>query len=296
MGGSVAGVFAKAASLRPEDRRTALMAGVAGGFGAVFGTPLAGAVFAAEILAVGTIRYDSLVPCLTAGLFSDWICRLWGARHTDYRIAGLAPEHFDAVLACKVAAATVAFGLAAALYVELAHALHRLFERIRSPLLRPVLGAAAVITLVYVLGTRDFLGLGVSSTDPNAVTILASFRDGGAHAWSWLWKMIFTALTLGSGFKGGEVTPLFYIGATLGNSLAHLLSAPVGLFAALGFVAVFAGATNTPLACTIMGVELFGSELLVPLAVACFVAYLFSGRAGLYLAQRQAQDGKLNRR
>lgn len=286
MGGSLAGVFAKKLRLRPEDRRTALMAGVAGGFGAVFGTPLAGAVFAMEVLAIGSMSYDAILPCLTAGLFSDWICRAWGVHHTDYHIAGLAPSQFDAPLALKVAVAAVGFGLASALYAELAHGLHRLFHRVRTPMLRPILGGGLVIALVYLVGTRDFLGLGVTSSNPDAVTILSSFREGGAHAWSWFWKMIFTSVTLGSGFKGGEVTPIFYIGAALGNAFSRLLSAPAGFFAALGFVGVFAGATNTPLACTIMGVELFGSELVVPLAVACFVSYLFSGHSGIYLSQR----------
>ena len=97
---------------------------------------------------------------------------------------------------------------------------------------------------------------------------------------------MFTAVTVGSGFKGGEVTPLFFIGATLGNTIAGLLNAPVTLFAALGFVAVFAGATNTPLACTLMGLELFGADAAAYIAVACFVAYLCSGRAGIYASQR----------
>jgi H+/Cl- antiporter ClcA len=102
----------------------------------------------------------------------------------------------------------------------------------------------------------------------------------------WGWKLLFTAITLGSGFKGGEVTPLFFIGATLGNALAWLLHAPVDLFAALGFVAVFAGATNTPLACTLMAIELFGADLALYAAVACFLAYFFSGHTGIYSAQR----------
>ena len=118
------------------------------------------------------------------------------------------------------------------------------------------------------------------------MTILTSFHAGGAHTWSWLWKLIFTAVTLSSGFKGGEVTPLFFIGAALGNTLAAFLGGPTDLFAAAGFVAVFAGATNTPLACTIMAIELFGGEFTVYFAVACLVAYFSSGHSGIYLSQR----------
>ncbi|WP_343123378.1 chloride channel protein [Verrucomicrobium sp. BvORR106] len=121
-----------------------------------------------------------------------------------------------------------------------------------------------------------------------AVSILSSFEPGGASGWSWLGKLVFTGVTLASGFKGGEVTPLFYVGATLGNALGALLNEPVGLFAALGFIAIFAGAANTPLACTLMGVELFGAHYAVYFAVACFVAFVSSGHSGIYLSQRMA--------
>ena len=286
MGGSLASLFSRALKLGPEDRRTALMAGVAGGFGAVFGTPLAGAVFAMEVLVIGSLRYDSILPCLIASLVSHWVCRAWGVHHAEYHIRSIATAGGGGFVILKVAIAGICFGLASTFFSELTHGMQSLFQRIRHPVIRPIFGAVAVIALTRLLGTRDYLGLGVSSSDPGAVTILSSFGSEGAHAWSWWWKSVFTALTLGSGFKGGEVTPLFYIGATLGNVLSGLMSAPVSLFAALGFVAVFAGATYTPLACSIMGVELFGAEHVVPLAVACFVSYLFSGHSGIYLSQR----------
>jgi H+/Cl- antiporter ClcA len=191
------------------------------------------------------------------------------------------------VLLGKVAVAGMLFGLTSVLFAELVHGLHHLFrDTIRWPLLRPAIGGLIVIGLVHLLGTRDYLGLGVSSPDPKSITILSCFHAGGAGTWSWLWKIVFTAVTLSSGFKGGEVTPLFFIGAALGNLLAWLFGAPVDLFAALGFVAVFAGATNTPLACTVMAIELFGGEFTLYFAVACVVAYLFSGHSGIYLSQR----------
>jgi H+/Cl- antiporter ClcA len=142
------------------------------------------------------------------------------------------------------------------------------------------------IVLVYALGTRDYLGLGVTSATPGATSIVSAFQDGGAGPLSWWWKIAFTAIALGTGFKGGEVTPLFFIGATLGNRLAGVMDAPADLFAGLGFVGVFAGAANTPLACTVMGIELFGAGFAPYLAVACFVAYLVSGHTGIYLSQR----------
>src|SRR6202012_3238261 len=134
--------------------------------------------------------------------------------------------------------------------------------------------------LTYILGTQDYLSLGVRGKDPQSITIPSCFRPGGATYFSWLWKLLFTAITLSTGFKGGEVTPLFFIGAALGNTIAVLTGAPVDLMAALGFIAVFAGATNTPIACTFMGVELFGGGNIMYYAVACFTAYYFSGHTG----------------
>ena len=293
MGGSIASTIGKFLRLSKYDTRLLLMAGVAAGFGAVFGTPLAGAVFAMEVVAIGRLNYEAIIPCLMASLIGDRACTAWGIEHTGYIIKTLARSadvsavpHLEWNLAWKVLLASVAFGLASVLFAELAHGFSKLFKKIPFPLLRPVVGALIVIALAFLLG-RDYLGLGVTApADSNDVTIVSCFHAGGAHAWSWWWKILFTAVTLSSGFKGGEVTPLFFIGATLGNTLALLLNAPPDLFAGLGFVAVFAGATNTPLACTLMAVELFGSGPVVYFAIACIIAYLFSGHTGIYLSQR----------
>jgi H+/Cl- antiporter ClcA/PII-like signaling protein len=304
MGGSLAGGLSRWLRLTPQDNRTLLMAGVAGGFGAVFGTPLTGAIFAMEVLAIGRMSYESLIPCLMASIAGDCTVRAWGLDHSHYHISSLfahgalaSPTPLSGLLLLKVAAAAIVFGLVSVLFVETTHGCHWVLKRLAPwPLLRPALGGCMVIALTYVLGTRDYLGLGTVAppAHPDAVTIQSCFSAGGATPWSWWWKILFTAMTLGAGFKGGEVTPLFFVGAALGNVLAQLLGAPVDLFAGLGFVAVFAGATNTPLACTIMGLELFlpGSSGLfdsgfgVYLATACFLSYVFSGHSGIYLAQR----------
>jgi len=194
---------------------------------------------------------------------------------------------FDPWLMAKVAVAGVAFGLAALLFAEMVHGIGRVFRTmIPWPAARPPVGALLIIGLVFVLGTRDYLGIGVTSPEAGGVSIVSSFEAGGAHWDSWWWKIVFTALALGSGFKGGEVTPLFFIGATLGNRLAALMGGPADLFAAVGFVAIFAGAANTPLACIVMGIELFGADASPYLAVGCVVAYLASGHSGIYLSQR----------
>ncbi len=301
MGGGLAGGFIDWFRINEKHRQTLLLAGVAAGFGSVFGTPLAGAVFAVEVIAIGRMRYEALVPCLLAGLIGDMACSAWGIHHTTYQIALVATSarfgfgHLDLLLLAKVVLAGMLFGLAAWLFSELLHALQKQFLRhIRRPWLRPVIGGVFIIAFAYLLGTRSYLGLGVSSPIPGEVSILSCFQENGATPWSWLWKLLFTVITLSSGFKGGEVTPLFFIGAALGNTLSELLGAPPDLFAGLGLVAVFAGASNTPLACTLMGIELFGAEHAPYLAVACFVAYLFSGHAGIYGSQRVAIPKVLN--
>jgi H+/Cl- antiporter ClcA/PII-like signaling protein len=292
VGGSLASALARRLGLDVGATRTLLTTGIAAGFGAVFGTPITGAVFALEVLAIGRIDYEALIPCLIASLVGDWTCAAWGIRHTAYHVETLrvaAFAHIDPLLLGKTVVAAAAFALASVAFAETAHGVGRIAARwIRRPIFRPVLGGVLVIALTYLLGTRDYLGLGVVAATPGGISIVSAFHAGGATPWSWLWKIVFTAVTLGFGFKGGEVTPLFFIGATLGNVLGTLMHAPIDLFAALGFVAVFAGATNTPLACTLMGIELFGADSAVYIAVACFFGYLFSGHSGIYLSQRIA--------
>lgn len=291
MAGSLASAYGRLCHFGGENMRVLLMAGVAAGFGSVFGTPLTGAIFAMEVLVIGRMRYDALLPVLVAGILGDVTCTAWGIAHAHYRIAWDAAFggtfHFGALLAGKVLLAAVAFGLVSRLFSELTHTLQHVYQRfIPIAWLRPAVGGALVIGLVYLVGTRDYLGLSVSSPDPQAVTLATAFTPGGATPWSWWWKILFTAVTLAAGFKGGEVTPLFFIGAALGNTLGVLLGAPVDLMAGLGFIAVFAGATNTPLACTVMGIELFGAHYTVYFALACFIAYYCSGHSGIYHTQR----------
>ncbi|MFT4074689.1 MAG: voltage-gated chloride channel family protein [Asticcacaulis sp.] len=287
MGGSLASAFGRLWKLGDDEIRIILMAGIAAGFGAVFGTPIAGAVFAMEVLAIGRMQYLALVPCLGAAVLADWVCQAWGIHHTVYHVAA-GVQLVDPLLLGKVIVAGIAFGLTALAFSEANHTLGAWIKaRVPYAPLRPFIGGLAVIALVYICGTRDYLGLGVWSPHPGDITLPGLFGPD-IHSWSWALKMLFTIVTLSCGFKGGEVTPLFFIGAALGNALSAVLGVPVDLLAAVGFVAVFAGAANTPLACTLMGIELFGASHGVYIAAGCFVAYLCSGHSGIYLSQRIA--------
>ncbi len=278
LGGGLADLIGRLLRLADIDRRVMLMSGISGGFGAVFGTPLAGTVFGLEVLAIGRIRYDALVPCLVASTVGDLVCRGLGTHHHLYAVE-VVPEVTIALL-LWVAVAGLIFGLVSSVFSELTLAVQWLAVRlVATPWMRPFYGGLVVIGLTYAAGTRDYLGLGLPLIDQ-------SFTAAGVVGMAFAWKLLFTAVTLGSGFKGGEVTPLFCIGATLGYSFASLTGQPTAVFAALGFVAVFAGAANTPLACVLMGIELFGADLAIPLTLACVFSYVASGHHGIYLSQQ----------
>jgi len=290
MGGGMAAAVCRWAGASERFARLLLMGGVAAGFGALFGTPLAGAVFALEVLRPGRLPWRALLPCLAAGFLGDLACGFCGATHVPLRITFQSGSTFWGVLGAmdfsllgKVVFAALCFGAIGRLFVFCAHGLSGLLARwVPSPLWRVSLGGGVVVALCVVLGTRDYLGLGASSADPGAMVIPAFFSEAPASPWAWGWKMVFTLVTICSGFKGGEVTPLFFIGAAAGHALAVVMGVPVDLLAGLGFLAVFGSASKTPLACALMGVEIFGPTHGLLMLVVCLLASAVSGGAGLY--------------
>jgi H+/Cl- antiporter ClcA len=281
MAGSLTDGFSRLTRQSPDDRRVLLIAALSGGFGACFGVPIAGCVFGLEVQSVGRVRYDAIVPALTASVIGDQIVRGLGVHGT--RPPPLGPVDLDPGLVLKVLLAAVVFGLISVAFTRATDATRRLLAaRPLWPPLRPFLGGVAVIGLTLAVGTRDYLGLSLPLAE-------RALTGGEVLTLAFGFKLLFTVVTLGSGFQGGEVTPLFVIGATLGATLGHVLGVPVPLMAALGFVAVFGAAANVPLTCTIMGVELFGPGPLVLFAVTCVVAYVCSSHRGIYPSQRPAR-------
>lgn len=281
MGAALADQLTPIFKMDKQARRLLIMTGMSAGFASVFGTPLAGAIFGLEVLTVGRMRYDAILPCFFAAIAGEQVGTLWGLHHLHYAIATV-PEITLWTLGATLVAG-ILFGLAGMVFARGTHRLSDFMKKhVRYAPWRPFIGGVVVAVAVWAMGSQRYIGLGIP-------VIEEAFRHP-LPAWDFLGKLVFTITSLGSGFKGGEVTPLFFIGATLGNALAPLLQLPFETLAALGFVAVFAGAANTPIASTIMAIELFGPAIGPYAALACVVSYLFSGHTGIYKAQRMHHD------
>ena len=267
--------ISKKLKLPPADRSLMLITAIAGGFGSVFGVPVTGAVFALEVQRVGRVRYDALVPAFVASFIGDAVVRGLGVHHTHYPL--FPSVNWNWATGGRVAAFGLVAGLVALLFVQLTHTVKKISAKYISwyPA-RPLVGGIILAVLVLACGWRDYQGLSIP---------LALEAMNGSVAGQWGTKLLLTSLTIGSGFVGGEFIPLFVIGALAGASYAHITGANVALFAMVGAVAVLAGATNAPLACTLLGIELFGGNGIVLFAVACAAAYVTSGHTGIYHAQ-----------
>lgn len=280
MGAGLAALFRKLIPEQKASQNLLISCGIAGGFGGVFGTPFAAAMFALEFVRHRIIS-PKILACLATALGANAVSHLWGIEHALFPSVSL-DVSFSLLLKLLVLGLCVA--VASRLFLKSSHFAGKVFRaRFPHEALRAAVGGICVIVLVFVVGTRDYLGLGVLAADEGSLTLLRCFSpEFHAPADAWLWKLVFTVVTLSAGFKGGEVTPLFFIGAALGNSLAWFLGAPVDLFAGIAMISLFASATKTPIASIVMGVELMGWQIAIPLAVITLFATRLSGSKSIF--------------
>lgn len=274
IGGGIGYQAGRLLRLGEKDLPLATLCGMSGVFAALFGTPLTATVFALEVISVGVLYYAGLVPCLTAALTGYLVSVLMGVPPTRFTmtVPGLEVRTMLLVMVLALLCAVVSI-----LFCRGLHGVEHLLKRtLKNPYLRVAVGAAVLIGLT-LLTNGDYNGAGME--------VIGRAIAGQADPWAWVWKLLFTAITIGCGFKGGEVVPSFFVGAAFGCVAAGWLGLPAGFGAAMGLVSVFCGAVNCPLASIILSVELFGSGDLLYFAMACSISYLISGYCGLYSSQ-----------
>ena len=276
LGGCMSSFIGRLIHLDEKDRRIITMCGMAAGFAALFGTPLAASLMALEVVSVGVMYYSAIVPCVMSALIAQQVALWVGVTPAAYSVA-FVPEITPLVVAQLVLLAALC-GLVAILFCGIMHTAPKFYGKItKNPYLRAILGGVIVVILTLLLG-RDYNGAGVS--------VIEGAMAGEARPEAFLLKMIFTALTLAAGFKGGEIVPAFFCGATFGCFYGSLIGLPASFAAAAGMVSVFCGVTNCPLTSIFLSYELFGGEGLLLYALCCAVSYMFSGYSSLYHSQK----------
>ncbi|WP_067727699.1 voltage-gated chloride channel family protein [Oceanobacillus damuensis] len=278
MGGSVAESFNQFLRINLVDRKIFLMSGISAGFGAAFGTPIAGAIIGMEMVALGKLKYEAAVACLVASFISHYMTTAaWGVEHEEFVIKTV-PE-LSILSFTKVIAVSVVFGLLSLLYCQLRHGIQRLSEKYtnKNHMVRAFAGGIIIVALTLIIGSQDYNGRGLE--------LLEQSFEQNVPPLAFLAKLVFTAVTLGSGFVGGEAIPLFFMGATFGNTLTTFIDLPMSFLAALGMVAVFAGGTNTPIGAFLLALEMFDGKGIEYFFVACLISYIFSGHHGVWPSQ-----------
>jgi H+/Cl- antiporter ClcA len=275
MGGAIADQFTAIFKINTAERKTILIIGISSGFAAVFGTPLAGAIFAIEILSIKKIKINQVFASFFVAYIAHYSCLAWQVKHTLYSIPTIPAISVTTSLWAIVAG--VIFGLTAFAFTSTGKLFEGLFSKIKFAPLRPFIGGIIIALFIVVFNATKYIGLGIPSIQDAFVNNAGQF--------DFAIKLILTSFTLSAGFKGGEVTPLFFIGATLGNILIWFIPLPMAILAGMGFVAVFSGATNCVFASITLGLELFGMQAGVYVGLASVAAYFTSGPNGIYSAQ-----------
>ncbi len=280
---SVTDAVARKTSTSYNIRRVFLVIAVSAGFGGLFGVPLAGAFFGLEIQRNASLHKSAVLPAFVASTVAFFTVEACGVEH--FATPNIENLHFGWSVIWRCLVASCIFALIAIAYIQLEHRIkNAMAQLIIFPPLRPVIGGFIILILVLLSSTRVYLGI--------SITLLESALTGaaGVAALACLWKLIFTVIALGTGFVGGEVFPLFIIGALAGAQFARVTHASVPLFAVLGLIAVFAAASNTPLACIVIGIELFGWNALPVYCIVCILSYVLSGKHTIYKPSPIAQN------
>ena len=278
IGGSIANRLGKIFKLNEDDQRIIIMCGMSAGFSALFGTPMAAAIFSMEVICIGIMHYSALVPCVTAAMIAHFVADFFIVLPETFTV-GEVPA-MTAVIFFKMIPFAVLVGGVSIVFCILLHLAERLYKRyLKNPYIRIFAAGCIIILLTVILRSNFYLGSGMN-------IIEHIFETGDTEVYTFLLKMIFTALTLGAGFKGGEIVPSFCIGAAFGCVVASLLGLPATLVAACGMVGVFCGVTNCPLTSLLIAFELFGFEGMPYYLITIAVSYRISGYYGLYRAQK----------
>lgn len=276
IGGDIGNHIGQLFRFDEEDKKIATMTGMAAFFAALFGTPVTAAVFVATVISVGLVKHAALVPGMIASVLASEVAVWMGAAPVRFQIE--APE-VSPLMMGKVMILAAACGLVSAVFVMALHYTERFYERFfKNAYVRVAVGGAFIIVLTLLAGCPDYNGAGVD-------VIARAIGQGQARPWDFAVKILFTALTLEAGFKGGEIVPTFYIGATFGCAFGQLLGIPAGFAAAVGFAAMFAGVTNTMITSILLAAEVFGGAGLPYFGVACMLSFVFSGYNGLFSSQ-----------
>ena len=276
IGASICSKLSKILRLNEKDTTMIIISGVSSGFGVVFGTPIAGTIFGLEVSTVGKMRYEAIIPCLISSFIGNSIAKALKVHHSHYVMEVVSSSDYS--IFYKVILCSILFGLVSKLFSELTGNLKKFFTKlIPKPYIKSFVGGCIVIIIALVLQTQIYLGL--------SLDLLQDAFENNVVGYAFLIKLILTSITLATGFQGGEVTPLFVIGATLGNFLAPIINLPLSFLAGLGMIAVFCGGTKTPLASFAMGLELFGGGNIKYIFITCVISYVFAGKSGIYSSQ-----------